>query len=181
MQYWLSKHKQKVINKFILYNFGRFSENLVKSKLRHENNKVKGLAVTCGFGRGRRVFSSWEKKKLSILLIRKVLYFKKKKQNHESQQQEQKMTAKNPVKSLNAASSAAWMERLRAKAALYRSATDLSKATRTTLLDRRQAPDAKDRVDLRASLDQLANAVPARNASSLADRLEAISKQVASR
>ena len=91
------------------------------------------------------------------------------------------MTAKNPVKSLNAASSAAWMERLRAKAALYRSATDLSKATRTTLLDRRTAPDAKDRVDLRASLDQLANAVPARNASSLADRLEAISKQVASR
>ena len=64
MQYWLSKHKQKVINKFIPCNFGRFWANLVKSKLRHENNKVKGLAVTCGFGRGRRVFSSWEKKKV---------------------------------------------------------------------------------------------------------------------
>ena len=57
----------------------------------------------------------------------------------------------------------------------------MSKATRSTLLDRRQAPDAADRVQLRASLEQLANAVPARDATSLADRLEAISKQVAAR
>ena len=63
----------------------------------------------------------------------------------------------------------------------FRSAPDLSKATRSTLLDRRQAPDAADRVQLRASLEQLANAVPARDATSLADRLEAISKQVAAR
>ena len=94
------------------------------------------------------------------------------------------------------------MERLRAKASTYRfvlftfkqisnpqilnfeifrSAQDLCRATRTTLLDRRQAPDAADRVQLRASLEQLANAVPARDATSLADRLEAISKQVAAR
>lgn len=91
-----------------------------------------------------------------------------------------KMTAKNSVKTLSASSSAAWMERLRAKASTFRSAVDLSKATRTALLDRRTL-DAADRVTLRASLDQLANAVPARDASSLADRLEAISKQVASR
>ena len=90
------------------------------------------------------------------------------------------MTAKNSVKTLSASSSAAWMERLRAKASTFRSAVDLSKATRTALLDRRTL-DAADRVTLRASLDQLANAVPARDASSLADRLEAISKQVASR
>ena len=91
------------------------------------------------------------------------------------------MTAKNPVKTLSASSAAAWMERLRAKSSSYRSAVDLSKATRATLLDRRQAPDAADRLVLRASLDLLANAVPARDASSLADRLEAISKQVAAR
>lgn len=100
---------------------------------------------------------------------------------HKKQHGEHKMTNKNPVKSLSAASSAAWMERLRAKSSTFRSAADLSKATRTALLDRRTAPDAADRVTLRASLDQLANAVPARDASSLADRLEAISKQVASR
>ena len=64
---------------------------------------------------------------------------------------------------------------------ISRSAQDLCRATRTTLLDRRQAPDAADRVQLRASLEQLANAVPARDATSLADRLEAISKQVAAR
>ena len=63
----------------------------------------------------------------------------------------------------------------------FRSAQDLCRATRTTLLDRRQAPDAADRVQLRASLEQLANAVPARDATSLADRLESISKQVAAR
>ena len=67
------------------------------------------------------------------------------------------------------------------KASSYRSAADLSRATRTTLLDRRTAPDAADRLVLRTSLDQLASAVPARDAASLADRLEAISKQVAER
>jgi len=91
------------------------------------------------------------------------------------------MSSKNPAKALNASSAAAWMERLRAKASSYRSAADLSRATRTTLLDRRTAPDAADRLVLRTSLDQLASAVPARDAASLADRLEAISKQVAER
>ncbi len=90
------------------------------------------------------------------------------------------MSGKNPG-SLNASSAASWMERLRAKASNYRSANELSKATRLTLNDRHKAPDAVDRQILRASLDQLANAVPARDASSLADRLEAISKQVAAR
>ena len=89
------------------------------------------------------------------------------------------MSSKNPAKALNASSAAAWMERLRAKASSYRSAADLSRATRTTLLDRRTAPDAADRLVLRTSLDQLASAVPARDAASLADRLEANSKQVA--
>jgi len=71
------------------------------------------------------------------------------------------MSSKNPAKALNASSAAAWMERLRAKASSYRSAADLSRATRTTLLDRRTAPDAADRLVLRTSLDQLASAVPA--------------------
>ena len=84
-------------------------------------------------------------------------------------------------KSLSLSSAAAWMERLRAKSSSYRSASDLSRATRSTLLDRRIAPDAVDRLLLRSSLDQLASSVPARDASSLADRLEAISKQVAAR
>jgi len=91
------------------------------------------------------------------------------------------MSSKIPAKTLSASSAAAWMERLRAKASSYRSAADLSRATRTTLLDRRTAPDAADRLVLRTSLDQLASAVPARDAASLADRLEAISKQVAER
>ena len=91
------------------------------------------------------------------------------------------MSTKIPAKTLSASSAAAWMERLRAKASSYRSAADLSRATRTTLLDRRTAPDAADRLVLRTSLDQLASAVPARDAASLADRLEAISKQVAER
>ena len=91
------------------------------------------------------------------------------------------MGSKIPAKTLSASSAAAWMERLRAKASSYRSAADLSRATRTTLLDRRTAPDAADRLVLRTSLDQLASAVPARDAASLADRLEAISKQVAER
>lgn len=93
------------------------------------------------------------------------------------------MSAQNPaaVKTLNASSAATWMERLRAKASNYRSASDLSRAVRTTLLDRRTAPDAADRQLLRASLDQLAHAVPARDASSLADRIDSISKQVAAR
>ena len=65
------------------------------------------------------------------------------------------MAAKNPVKTLSASSAAAWMERLRAKSSSYRSAADLSRSTRATLLDRRNAPDAADRVVLRASLDQV--------------------------
>ena len=91
------------------------------------------------------------------------------------------MSSKTPAKALNASSAAAWMERLRAKASSYRSAADLSRATRTTLLDRRTAPDAADRLVLRTSLNQLASAVPPRDAASLADRLEAISKQVSER
>lgn len=93
------------------------------------------------------------------------------------------MSAKNPAaaKTLSASSAATWMERLRAKASNYRSASDLSRAVRTTLLDRRTAPDAADRLLLRASLDQLAHAVPARDACSLADRIDSISKQVAAR
>lgn len=91
------------------------------------------------------------------------------------------MSTKPSLKTLSASSAAAWMERLRAKASNYKTAADLSRATRTTLLDRRTAPDAADRLVLRGALDQLANAVPARDATSLADRLEAISKQVAAR
>ena len=74
MQYWLSKHKQRVINKFTRFNFGRFRANLVTIKSNHENNKVKGLAVTCGFGRGRREFYKLEKK-LSIPLKKVFTFF----------------------------------------------------------------------------------------------------------
>jgi hypothetical protein len=77
-------------------------------------------------------------------------------------------------------SSAVWMERLRSKSSQFKSLTEQSKSARTALLERRYGLDSEEKSALRACLDHLSEAIPVRDAVSMAERLEAIARKTTS-
>ena len=77
-------------------------------------------------------------------------------------------------------SSAVWMERLRSKSAQFKTLAEQSKSARAALLERRYGLDSEEKSALRACLDHLSEAIPVRDALSMAERLEAIARKITS-
>jgi hypothetical protein len=75
---------------------------------------------------------------------------------------------------------AVWMERLRSKSSQFKSLTEQSKSARTALLERRYGLDTEEKSALRVCLDHLSEAIPVRDAVSMAERLEAIARKTTS-
>ncbi len=77
-------------------------------------------------------------------------------------------------------SSAVWMERLRSKSSQFKSLAEQSKSARTALLERRYGLDSEEKSAIRSCLDHLSEAIPVRDAVSMAERLEAIARKITS-
>jgi len=72
------------------------------------------------------------------------------------------------------------MERLRSKSSQFKSLAEQSKSARTALLERRYGLDSEEKSAIRSCLDHLSEAIPVRDAVSMAERLEAIARKITS-
>ena len=73
-----------------------------------------------------------------------------------------------------------WMERIRSRSSHFKSFGELSKFGRTALLERRYGLDSEEKSALRTCIDHLSEAIPVRDAVSMAERLEAIARKTTS-